>query len=160
MWHTHLKKRLKNNNHATSAPKRHSLGASHIGKQQKPINSAINSRSDNSQGYGPVSPQQSFSEISSSAATAATMSDITTPCIKMDSPEDFPEMDDNFWSEVLSSNNSGAADGDAQLQLPFSPLAIVEPVHGGGSYHSYDMDMEFWYNIFTRSGELHELPEI
>ncbi|CBI37114.3 unnamed protein product, partial [Vitis vinifera] len=127
VWHTHLKKRLKHN-HATPPPKRHSLDASHVEKQQNPISSATNSRSE-SLGYGPVlSPQQSFSDISSAATTTttATMSDITTPCIKVDSLEEFPEMDENFWSEVLT----------------------------------YDMDMEFWYNIFTRSGELHELSEI
>lgn len=157
VWHTHLKKRLKNNhnhNHGTSPPKRRSLPASHIHKQQK----SINSRSD-SQGYGPVSPQYSFSDISS-AATTTTTTTAAAPT-KMDSPEDCPEiLDENFWSEVLSSNTSAAAAG-----YQFSPLAVVEPVHGGGgssssSYNSYDMDMEFWYNIFTRSGELHELPEI
>ena len=164
VWHTHLKKRLKHN-HATPPPKRHSLDASHVEKQQNPISSATNSRLE-SLGYGPVlSPQQSFSDISSAATTTtttATMSDITTPCIKVDSPEDFPEMDENFWSEVLSSNKSGAA-GDLpgaasgpQLQFPFSPRAVI----GSSPYSTYDMDMEFWYNIFTRSGELHELSEI
>ncbi|NP_001268132.1 R2R3 Myb14 transcription factor [Vitis vinifera] len=166
VWHTHLKKRLKHN-HATPPPKRHSLDASQVEKQQNPINSATNSRSE-SLGYGPVlSPQPSFSDISSAATTTtttttATMSDITTPCIKVDSPEDFPEMDENFWSEVLSSNKSGAA-GDLpgaasgpQLQFPFSPRAVI----GSSPYSTYDMDMEFWYNIFTRSGELHELSEI
>lgn len=86
---------------------------------------------------------------------------------KAESPGNFPEMDENFWSEVLWTENSGevndfsAAVGgdhlDQEVQIPFSPIVTTEPVHSFGS-NMHD-NMDFWFNLFTRAGELPQLPE-
>ncbi|OMP09022.1 hypothetical protein COLO4_05895 [Corchorus olitorius] len=98
--------------------------------------------------------------------------------IETQDDEEFSEIDENFWSEVLSADNSSissefdqvVASSDQQGAqthdyFPSSPLAAatLEPVNDFGSnilYDNNDTNMDFWYNLFTRAGDLPELPEI
>ncbi|CAK9170833.1 unnamed protein product [Ilex paraguariensis] len=140
VWNTHLKKRLKN--HQTKVPKSDS-------------NSPIQS--------GPCI------ELSSSATDTSTTTTTTTTTItnnmvikheEMDSLEYFPEIDNRFWSEELSTDNSNMESkfpGDTdELQSQI----ISSPANTSTDYIYEDSDMEFWHNLFIRAGELLQLPEI
>lgn len=90
-------------------------------------------------------------------------------CVKIERQQEdhvSDQIDENFWSEVLSADNSSMA-SDFQSQkhyFPSSPLAasldleLVNDVYGSNLYNT-DFNMDFWYNLFTRAGDLPELPE-
>nr|UWU45085.1 MYB transcription factor 13-2 [Dimocarpus longan] len=177
VWHTHLKKRLKQSQNqattATASPnepgrqfminvskysnKKKDDIAHDMVKEQDPVNHIVRSESTSES-----------SDMSSSVTTADNNSSATNSntCMKMESSmssDNFLEIDDNFWSEVLSADNSGmvgdlsSATVDSQIQFPAT--SAIEPVRGCSS-NLYD-NMDYWYNLFTRSaGELLELPEI
>ncbi|KAJ4726879.1 MYB family protein [Melia azedarach] len=176
VWHTHLKKRLKQN---------HNRHHQHHSKKQQvttPVNHMmIRSSSENpdNQSYRPVlsSPQQeSSSDMSSSSVTdnsnnnnnnsssssgcSNTNTNIINARMKMESSsENFVEIDDNFWSEVLSADSSAvdaAFDALAKMEEPSSTTAV-----NAFSYSNLQDNMDFWYNLFTRSsGESLELADI
>ena len=90
-------------------------------------------------------------------------------CMKIETDEDISEIDENFWSEVLSADNSSMAydfqvvgsDPQPQQYFSSSPLASLEPVNDYGSnLYNSDINMDFWYNLFTRAGDSPELPQI
>ncbi|XVE77916.1 hypothetical protein DITRI_Ditri13aG0102500 [Diplodiscus trichospermus] len=163
VWHTHLKKRLKHN-HGSNDNKPQAVDSSKdIVKKENDETAA------DSPGYRPVSPPQSSSDVST-VTTSENNSNIM--CMKIETHEDFSEIDDNFWSEVLSADNSGMGSdfhvfgSDPQPHhhhhyFPSSPLATLEPVNDYGSnLYDFDTNRDFWYNLFTRTGDLPELPEI
>ncbi|XWS46971.1 hypothetical protein CRYUN_Cryun14cG0113700 [Craigia yunnanensis] len=165
VWHTHLKKRLKQNN-GSNDNKRQAIDLSKdIKKEQEPVNFLRPVTAD-SPGYRPVSPPESSSEVS----TVTTSENNSNMCMKIETHEEVSEIDENFWSAVLSADNSSMA-SDFQVvgsdpqphyqYFPSSPLAALEPVNDYGS-NIYDCDtiMDFWYNLFTRVGDLPEPPEI
>lgn len=166
VWHTHLKKRLEQNHLAPEINGR-SIGVSRFNHEFKTDPETVSSSNvvaagcDQIQEHRPVSPQRCSSDISS----MTTVETSNNTCAKIENSDDFHEMDEVFWSEVLSADNSRAISDlsaigtEPQLQFPFSPLIIdVEQVHAANSNMSDSMD--FWYNLFTRAGELPELPEI
>ncbi|XP_059626016.1 transcription factor MYB14-like [Cornus florida] len=147
VWHTNLKKRLKKI-HSSSNSKLHSIN------EAKPL---INHPNQETPDLQPDSPQHSLSEISSVITNNV--------CMEADAEvlDNFPQVDENFWSEVLSAENSGstsdfpAVTAEEQLQFPLSPFHAMEYVY---DYNSSVHDgMDFWYNLFTRAGELPELPD-
>ncbi|KAK9993449.1 hypothetical protein SO802_023152 [Lithocarpus litseifolius] len=168
VWHTHLKKRLKQNQ-ANPATKRSSNN--NISKyyneavhelELEPVNFSSHAKSESLE-YRTVSPQECSSDMST-----VTMSDNNNEnkvCLKVESPRNFPEMDEKFWSEFSTENSEvvmselSAVDGDAQLQFQFSPLMTMEPIHAYGSNMHDSMDY-FWFNLFNRAGELPELPDV
>lgn len=114
--------------------------------------------------HRPVSPQECSSDMST--VTIGDDNNDNDTCPIAESPVNFPEVDEDFWSEVLSTESSGVVSddfsavggGDPPLdQVPFSPLMTMEPVHGYGS-NMHD-SMDFWFNVFTRAGEIPELPD-
>lgn len=172
MWHTHLKKRLiKQSQDTPAATKRsstitskyyHEAAKSH---QVEPVSYA-NSETEIPE-YGQVlSPQECSSDLST--VTIGDSSDNNT-YPKADSPGNFPEMDEKFWSEVLWESSEVASDlsavggHDQQVQTPLydpllSPLMTMDPLHEYSS-NMHD-NMDFWFNLFTRAGDLPELPDI
>ncbi|KAK8688546.1 hypothetical protein V6N13_087308 [Hibiscus sabdariffa] len=143
LWHTHLKKRLLKRQRLTDSSK-------DIKKEQQ----------------------------SSSQASTLTTSEnnnngrCTTFTVKTETDEDgVSEIDENFWSQVLSADNSGMAtdlqlgvSSDPQTRPYFSssppPLAALEVVNDYGSnVYDGDANMDFWYNHFTRAADSPELPE-
>ncbi|KAI9180256.1 hypothetical protein LWI28_002865 [Acer negundo] len=162
VWHTHLKKRLKQTQNqptsSTEPGRQVMMDVSKFNKHDDPIEEqeepVYHVRSE-SASTSSVHEECSRDDMSSSTADNMKMEDSS-----MSSPEGFIEIDENFWSEVLSADNynsgmvtisddlSSAADGAFEL-----------PVHACTS-NMYD-SMDFWYNLFTTSaGELIELPEI
>ncbi|KAK8711651.1 hypothetical protein V6N13_146926 [Hibiscus sabdariffa] len=113
--------------------------------------------------------QQSSSEASTLTTSENNSNGTTT--VKTETDEDgVSEIDENFWSQVLSADNSGmAADlqvgvaSDPQTRPYFtssSPLAALEVVNDyGSSVYDADANMDFWYNHFTRAPDSPELPE-
>uniref|UniRef100_A0A5B7BPL8 Putative myb-related protein Myb4-like n=1 Tax=Davidia involucrata TaxID=16924 RepID=A0A5B7BPL8_DAVIN len=149
VWHTHLKKRLEQNQ---STPPETSMEASKYDhndteKEPKPVNYPNQTILQSPDHYQPVSPQNSSSDMSTVT---------TTSHVKVAALDHFPQVDENFWSEVLSAENSGVtAAGDPQVhQFP-----VVEQLMYGYTTSSMHDGMDFWFNLFTRAGELPELPD-
>ncbi|WCJ38354.1 myb domain protein 14 [Euphorbia peplus] len=164
VWHTHLKKKLLKKNHLINQEiKTHS--SDDISRPQE-LETETQSKlinledSDHSIELSrPNSPQQCSSSDDSTLTTDhdANNNNDSNTSIKIELlSDDFPEMDENFWSEVLSSDESRpasdfpvAVSGDnTEFQAPFCPLESVQ----------FD-SMDFWYNLFTGAGESLELPE-
>ncbi|PPR96827.1 hypothetical protein GOBAR_AA23851 [Gossypium barbadense] len=145
-------KRLKHS-HGSNANNRQPIDPSEdIKREQQPVTI-----------YSPVSPPQSSSDVS----TSENNSNSHTFTTNTETNEDVSEIDENFWSEVLSADNSSmAADfrvvGSDQYfpSSPPPPLPALETVNGCGSnLYDTDANMDFWYNLFTRAADLPELPE-
>ncbi|KAF9686844.1 hypothetical protein SADUNF_Sadunf02G0031900 [Salix dunnii] len=166
VWHTHLKKRL-DQNHLAPKINGRSIDVSRFNHEFKTGPETMSSSNvvavgcDQSQEHRQISPQRCSSDVSS----MTTVETSNNTCAKIENSDDFHEMDEVFWSEVLSADNSStisdlsAIGTEPQVQFPFYPLIIdVEQVHAANSNMSDSMD--FWFNLFTRAGELPELPEI
>ncbi|CAL5436606.1 unnamed protein product [Camellia sinensis] len=149
VWHTHLKKRL--NQNKTTPVTKQPQSTTNI-----QIYDQITQKESEPMNYYPnqvrlQSPQHSSSDISSVT---------TTTWMKGDELDNFFEVDDNFWSEVFSADNSGtmndflATTADPQVQFQFSPIDGAEHAHGYNSSVDY-----YWYNLLTTAGELPNLTE-
>ncbi|XP_039048147.1 transcription factor MYB14-like [Hibiscus syriacus] len=166
VWHTHLKKRLKpnhgsNDNKRQTKPNVDSSKDIKQEQQQPPMDfrTAVVTAADT-----PGSTPESIREFSTVTTSENNSNTCTT---KIETHEDHvSEIDENFWSEVLSADNSGMAldfqilSSDTQLHHQYflsSQLLKLEPVNDYGS-NIYDMDtnMDFWYNLFARDGDLSE----
>lgn len=156
VWHTHLKKRL-------LAPKDTGLNSNNKNKAKfMKQNHDFNST--------PVSSTQSLSNFSSSITeTSAISGENTDSCgislIKDESitSEEFPIIDESFWSEDLYMDNgnefhvgaSAENDGDASFDA-----LIGEPVGMLGSSYGDD-NMDFWLRVFIEAGDqMKDLPQI
>uniref|UniRef100_A0A7N0UXS4 Uncharacterized protein n=1 Tax=Kalanchoe fedtschenkoi TaxID=63787 RepID=A0A7N0UXS4_KALFE len=139
VWHTHLKKRLRRKE---QQPVEQQV-------EQKPqlvtaststANNVVARGDDSAPGtchhhVPPPSPQPSSS----------TTEDISSSFYD----NELPQIDESFWSEVLSEGEMASSN----VTFPLSPLS-------GGFSHGGDCNgMEFWYEVFGRSGELF-LPEM
>ena len=124
----------------------------------------------------PMSPQPSSSEVSSVITDAITAKTENMDIIKaenMDPWEYFPEIDESFWSDSMSSDNSsavplssfeGASDYHHQFQSQQEVLsasttsmfdAMDQPDYGYGQ--TLDDAMDFWYDLFIKAGGEQEL---
>ncbi|XP_054800889.1 transcription factor MYB13-like [Prosopis cineraria] len=168
VWHTRLKKRLPQNQEnlpTNRNPKQ---------KKQNPVSSSANDDDDDDhavtiktqikQHCAPLSPRQCSISISD-ASTLTTSdnvernnNDVSTNDIETPTLE---TLDEDFWSEVLSADNSGENSelagvgdyaADPHFQFPFSPLTGEPSICDGFS-------VDFWGhdNVYTRAHELTEL---
>ncbi|KAF8394279.1 hypothetical protein HHK36_020486 [Tetracentron sinense] len=138
VWHTHLKKRLKENkaNPEFDATKE---------------SEAINDPTSKSPVYAPVSSQESSSDFSAFTDLSAV-----TKANHIDSSETFPENEESFWeqafpAEYFAMPSDSPLITDPELQLPFSPISGMEPVYGFRT--TMDDGMGFWYNLFIKAGD-------
>ncbi|CAL5353629.1 unnamed protein product [Camellia sinensis] len=168
VWHTHLKKRLKQKQPTQLELE---IKPPHSIKIQKNDQVTEKEPEEATMTYPNAvvrlqSPEHSASDISS-ITTTSTDNTTTTNTTSMDDDafDNFPVVDENFWSDVFSVDNSGemddfpvaGADPDAQFQL--SPrLHAMEHICGGNNSSMHD-GMDFWFNLFTKAGGLPELPE-
>ncbi|GER52266.1 Myb-related transcription factor [Striga asiatica] len=145
VWHTHLKKKLKNYHKPCHDPKSHTTIS--IPKCNPKVSKNSISAKDIVS-----SPQQCSSGMSS-----VTDSLIEKMGVKNDEEMDYtseysPQIDESFWSDELSKDNiivDNIRDG-IQFQFP-----LVQNVEDTIS----DDSMDFWYNLFIRSGDMPDLPE-
>ncbi|XP_076925559.1 transcription factor MYB14-like [Bidens hawaiensis] len=143
VWHTHLKKRVKPN------PNDDTTNTSEI--QQTTEESETNG-TPLSHLETNSSPQTSYNQIDSPQPSCTDISSMTTStneynlCMEDMGFENFPEMDDEFWSEVFSGDNSG--------EVPVVHENIGQNnLSGCGFESNMHDDMDFWFNVFTRGEE-------
>lgn len=120
-----------------------------------------------------MSPQPSSSDVSSvtevSAALSTEQDMITNKGENMLLSETFPEIDDSFWSEALSADNSSILplefpdainDQTTQTQFPITENDSAE-LMGYSFGPNLDDGMEFWYDLFIKAGhgDTPALPE-
>lgn len=145
VWHTHLKKRLKQNqNQASAATTMSDVSKCNQDpkKEQEHVNISISS------------PQECSSEVSY----------VSNTCMKIESSSSDQSLleiiDENFLSEVLSADSSVMESAGVNPELQISSTSVagatMEPLNS--SCYMYD-NMDFWFNLFTRAGEIPELSE-
>lgn len=71
---------------------------------------------------------------------------------EMDSQVTLPEIDEYFWREELSGDNSMQSDAPTLDELGFEFKSS-----NFGNISKGDDGMEFWYDLFMRAEELQEL---
>ncbi|KAI4301102.1 hypothetical protein L6164_034416 [Bauhinia variegata] len=170
VWHTHLKKRLpqyQQNQDKRRTPKQ--IASSNPSsnqdteKEQDLVSVSLPShvKNENTENR-PLSPPQCSSSDISTLTTSDNIDHNSTTA----PTENVPSLDVDFWSEVLSADNSGetsdlpAIFSDQQFfRFPLSSLVTSELESATSSSSSSMCDgMDFWYNIYTRAGESAELP--
>ncbi|XVF38458.1 hypothetical protein REPUB_Repub20aG0104100 [Reevesia pubescens] len=174
VWHTHLKKRLKQNQTKPVTKSKIKCDSSdiNISTSQSETGNSAASTSNIPAGQTPMSPQPSSSDEVSSITDATTTvtnravynMDIKTENMD-DSWEDFPEIDESFWSDhtLLSDNSSDqvplnfeavSSDEFQSHQVP-SIHHVMEPDYR----YSQNLDdaMQFWYDLFIKAGGEQEL---
>ncbi|CAL5416464.1 unnamed protein product [Camellia sinensis] len=167
VWHTHLKKRLKNYQ-STSNTKGQTVTEPKCDSNASSESNTMNSGFESSE-YASVSPQDSSSELSSVTDLIGLPNNVVIKDESMDTSETFPQIDESFWSEELSTGNStmqsdfaGFAE-ELQFQFPLSSsmTASIGTMEHVNEYNfNIDDDMEFWYNLLIKAGGLPELSEI
>ncbi|XP_008807658.1 transcription factor MYB30-like [Phoenix dactylifera] len=166
VWHTHLKKRV-NPNQSAQNPKRKAQSGVKTVMEVGPtklqaIPLAAHPKLENpSQDL--VSPSQSCSEISSSAATnASTMTgEINDAGIKegcMQSSEELLKIDASFWSEALSIDDCGMP-MDCNMSAGPPPTSLGDPFSSSPSNFDND-DINFWLKVIMEAEDFQELLEI
>ncbi|ESW17844.1 hypothetical protein PHAVU_007G273400 [Phaseolus vulgaris] len=147
VWHTHLKKKLLN-----SEPKRVS-------------NPKIKRSDSNSSTLTQSEPTSSSSPSTTSSSEFSSFSDMNnTTMIKSEDTESeeitMPPIDESFWSEetVMPSSNSWTVSNDHH-QYQFDSVETFQQHSFGYNGSNFDDGMDFWYDIFIRSGESIELPD-
>lgn len=159
MWHTHLKKRLKNSHGNNSSAETKAL----LNSATKKTSTTTSKASINNQSESETSSSEFSSVTDTSVATGETK-DHAQDMIKseaMEFSESFPEIDESFWSEELSAENSGNpfefsyAGNELQHQSSFTSSDSAEFYNTS----SIDDSMDFWYDLFISNGGIPELPE-
>jgi transcription factor MYB, plant len=149
VWHTHLKKKL------------------HPKDNTQNSNIKIKAKSANQNrdfNLSPVSPAQSLSEFSSSVTETSAGSGENTDSYGVSlvkeesfSSEQFPIIDESFWSEDLSMDNGNEFSDIAPADASFGTLH-GEPVDILCSSNADDMD--FWLRVLIEAGEMKDLHQI
>ncbi|KAM7256300.1 hypothetical protein ACFE04_012041 [Oxalis oulophora] len=151
VWHTYLKKRV-NKNNGTPQKKIPKTKINNVNVNiEQPTESKdsffINQCYSSSEAISPaqMSPQPSSSEQSSLLTTAETLQF-----------EDFPEIDESYWSEEPQENieNSTTDSEFSQMQQFCFESDIVKQEQG--MIYDDDDNMNFWYDLFINSGDIQE----
>ncbi|XP_039039299.1 transcription factor MYB13-like [Hibiscus syriacus] len=150
VWNTHLKKRLKHNNHGNN--RQQLIDSPKDIKKQQPVKFTAPVTAD--------SPQQSISDASiltTSDNNSNSNSRSTTFTMNTETNEvGVSEIDENFWSEVLSADNSSmTADFQVVVDQFFTSSLEAANDYGSGVYDT-DSNMDFWHDIFTGAADLPE----
>ncbi|KAK7245368.1 hypothetical protein RIF29_40208 [Crotalaria pallida] len=138
VWHTHLKKRLpQNSNDSKQKPK------------PKPQTQTKSNQED------ATTKQEATKDDSTSSSDMSTLTNVTSSDNDnnnniIESMENDLALDEEFWSEVLSSDNSNATSSD-YFQIP---LMTEEGSHLTTSSSMCDDSMEFWFDVYARAGDL------
>ncbi|KAE8651812.1 transcription factor MYB14 [Cucumis sativus] len=179
VWHTHLKKRLEKNviKKATAAK----LSENKRKKQIKPSNSSSSIIIDStnqtqvpnysSTTMSPSSQQSSSCEISSSLTDHTYITE--NEYYSYTAEDAMPPIDESFWSEVVdnsmtnsnsNSDSSSNSNYDSEEKMEEFPPVSMDMMETDSDKRLHgqcvvDDDMEFWYNVFVKAGEISELPE-
>ncbi|CAJ1900958.1 unnamed protein product [Sphenostylis stenocarpa] len=180
VWHTYLKKRLPQSYQQSQDQKRRKrqpkldVDASKANyqdakpEQQDPVNSVhthASTKEDNITDDMPLSPPQCSSDISSLTTSDSINNnnncDMSLHVNHIDTPENNLALDEDFWSEVLSSDNSGETSGFPSIDYDrFESMCSEEGVLIDGSSSSMCDGMDFWCNVYARAEEFTHLLEL
>ncbi|XP_028791705.1 transcription factor MYB14-like isoform X2 [Neltuma alba] len=167
VWHTHLKKRLPQNQQNHPQTKRKpKQKEQHAVTENRPLSPS------HSSDVSTLTTNNDNSITTSSPATNVNNDDDMSVNINVESPapEESLALDDDFWSEVLSADNSeettdyipaeGGGVEYSQFQLLLSQLddAQVEGDHVSSLCTGDEMD--FWFDVYNRAEEFTELPQL
>ncbi|XP_061357931.1 transcription factor MYB15-like [Gastrolobium bilobum] len=167
VWHTHLKKRALKTNQLNSESKI----VSKPKIMQSDSNSSTPTQSEQSSLYytemETTSACNSSSDFSSltNISEGKHMNKNTIMSEDIESLETMPEIDESFWSETTTMNDerstmpshSWTISNELSPQYPFHSVDTFQQSYGNSS--NFDDGMDFWYDLFIRSGESIELPE-
>ncbi|KAI8574411.1 hypothetical protein RHMOL_Rhmol01G0351500 [Rhododendron molle] len=149
VWHTHLKKRLKQNQASATTP---------VAKQPHSLKMQINDHLENIE-TNPITNHPNPVKLESPQHSSSDISSVTTAATTMEADDawdnyNFLDVDENFLCDVLTDHDSGA------MTSGF-PAADdhVENVYGYSSSQPDGNGMDFWYHLFTTAGGLPELPD-
>lgn len=164
VWHTHLKKRL---NQKLKLQQEHVINnknADHVMARSE-ICSSSTSTPD----------QQETTTTASSDMSSATSSTANNTRMKMEPSssennhdDNLVEIDEDFWTEVLSADNSSIIIEDSNDR--FSSVGGADPLPTVEFESSFDAftptsnlydNADFWFNLFSKAGDsLEMIPEI
>lgn len=154
MWHTHLKKKLKqkqdSNNQQlyVTVPKCEDLSISNPSESENSNIPALPGQYE-SPGQSAMSPQPSSSDLSTATYTSGATAE--TDDVKVENMVSseiyFPVIDQDFWSEAeLIDSSSMELASDMVAASGFN-----------GNCLSIDDDMDFWYDLFVKAGDIEEI---
>lgn len=151
VWHTHLKKRLPQNqqpnNETLKQIKKQSKLEFDVDAKQEQCSSDISSSHNNN--------SNSNNSISSSVVTTNNH-DNSNNNDDDDSAENKFAMDEDFWSEVLSSDKSSNMNiGAENYEFQVGDEGVFS-----SSSLSLCQDMDFWHDVYARAEEITELLEL
>lgn len=151
MWHTHLKKKL---NKTTSE----------LSNKRVVVSKQKIKRSDSN------SSTITESECTTSSSDFSFVDERKDHIIKSEDiesmeEEPMPEIDESFWSEAAALDET-STDMPSTISNEIMPLQYpsnsgdIFPQENNVDYNSnIDDGMDFWYDIFIRTGDQIELPE-
>ncbi|KAK7279222.1 hypothetical protein RJT34_24268 [Clitoria ternatea] len=167
VWHTHLKKRLTNSS------------GSKKGSNSKIKRSDSNSSTLTQSEHGSLNNSPEMDTTSSACTTSSSdfscvsegiIKNIMDNTIIMSEEEDIqePQIDESFWSEEASMDDESSINmpsysrtiSNEYLVAPQYPFESMQDTRFQQGYgYNLDDGMDFWYDLFIRSGESIELPE-
>ncbi|XP_004495379.1 transcription factor MYB14-like [Cicer arietinum] len=169
VWHTHLKKKLtKTNSETKRVTKKPKI------KRSDSNSSTITQSEQASLSFHEIETSSSASASASACTSSSDFSSVTVGESKNTKSEDIesmetisPIIDESFWSEAaaldetstdMSSKNSLTVSNEIlPLQYSSNYDEIFQQSHDYNS--NFDDGMDFWYDIFIRTGDQIELPE-
>lgn len=178
VWHTHLKKRLKQGQASVTETKQEQNiiiedSEAKFDHQDSTSSShkIIMQEQNGTQSSSPLPPCDDISSSVTTTSTARSILDNATgiSTIKSDvTLHSHQELDQDFWLDVVSSQDhlditshgiNDSAGGDAPLTyLPLSPVSH-EMDRGWGFDPCTHDDLDFWSNLFTRTEDMSDLLE-
>ncbi|XP_050890004.1 transcription factor MYB14 [Lathyrus oleraceus] len=174
VWHTHLKKRLlnTNNNQTNSNTKKR------VSKPKIKISDSNSNSSCLTQSYEPSNAPNYFLEMETTSSNDTFSSDFSLQgknidnIINWEDPEDslvtMLEIDESFWSETITTDDEISSTIPLNTELPNQHYPLNNSFENFQNQEGYgyssnsivnDDGMDFWYDLFIRSGESIELPE-
>lgn len=161
IWHTHLKKRLPqaHNNIPKKNKKQTKLDFDlDASKSDQDTKQEQNNHDDD---YRPqCSSDMSSHNNNSSIATTNNHDVFINNNDGVDSAQNNLALDEDFWSEVLSSDNSntetsGLLDNIIGAEDSFSSIGTEEGVFNfSNSLNICEEDMDFWHDVYARAEEI------
>ena len=104
-----------------------------------------------------------FSSVTA-ASTEGKNINYTIKSEYVESMETMPEIDESFWSDAAMDDksstipsNSWTTSNELTPQYPIDSAKTFQQSYGYSS--NFDDGMDFWYDLFIRSGNSIELPE-
>ncbi|KAI4365388.1 hypothetical protein MLD38_021377 [Melastoma candidum] len=165
VWHTHLKKRLRNNPDKGVDAKRQPHKS--VAKSKRSTDSTAPVSLNNGPSDSPTSPLTT-SEVTSMSDKSTAVADISHVEIETEEmePIQMPVIDESFWSEDLDSFSS-IIDADllsdswfynlqAPIDLSSTDCLVESPAQ---SVQNSEENMDFWYDLLIRTGGVPELSD-